>query len=441
MARSRPVFTSRGSGALLGGLLVLLLAFYTTNVLLFVVAIFLIGLVLAELLAFSIRTRGFGPESFTVERSECSSLVAVGGAGLLSARVTSHLRDGFYAELSDKIPGPLRVLDGDPHLLTWWGEGESLSVAYVVSPELRGLFDVGPVVVVAHDALGFAFKTARLESPWVVEAIVASEPPVTGHPTRLASPIVGQTSLSARGAGSDFRGLREYTTSDEFRHIAWSRSTQGTILVREFDRESQQDLVVLVDVGRGMATGVGYENALEKAVDAAAHVLRSTFDEGGRGGALLYGGRPAAYFAPGRGSSHEFRVFRELTGARLGPRASSLAGALDFLKIRLDRPTTLIVFGGVTEDLTRLSTTTATLRSDGHRLYVFLPEPVRMYPEIDDPTDRTAFEMLVEPETRRVHVAGSALESAGVAVGYFGRDDALGQIAALYARPGVGGGR
>ncbi|MGA8543326.1 MAG: DUF58 domain-containing protein [Thermoplasmata archaeon] len=433
MAVSKATFTGRGAGALSAGLLVLLLAFYTTNILVFVVAVFLLAFVLCELLAFTITTRGFGPDAFSVERVECSSLVAVGGAGLLSLRVTSRLPGGFYAEVSDTVPGPLAVREGDPHLLTWWTGGETLTIAYVVSPDLRGLFDVGPTLVVAHDPLGFAFKTARLENPWTVESMVESATPSLGHPTRLASLIVGQTSLSAPGAGSDFRGLREYEPTDELRRIAWTRSGQGKMYVRENERESQQDLVVLLDVGRGMATGSGYENALEKAIEAAARVLRLAFDEGGRGGLVVYGSRVLAYVPPGRGSSHEFRVFRELTGAEQSPTASSLAGALDYLRLRLDRPTSLFAFGSLTEDLSKLLTASATLQPAGHRLYAMVPEAGRMYGEITDPSHRDAFEMLVEPETRRARRAGTALASTGAAVGFFGKDDAIGAVVALYS--------
>jgi uncharacterized protein (DUF58 family) len=440
MARSKVAFTARGTGALIGGLLVLLLAFLSTNVLLFVVASFLIGFVLAEIVAFAVATRGFGPEAFSAERIECSALVAVGGAGLISLRATSRLPGGFYAELNDTIPGPLNVVEGDPHLLTWWGPGETVALAYVVSPNLRGLFPVGPTVVLAHDPLGFAFKQAGIDRSWTVESIVESASALPGHPTRLASPIVGQTSLSARGAGSDFRGLREYQTTDELRRIAWTRSTQGTLFVREFERESQQDLVVLLDVGKGMATGLGFDTALEKAVEAAARVLRVAFDEGGRGGLLVYGSRVLTYVPPGRGSNHEFRVFRELTGAELSGATSTLAVALDYLRVRAERPTTFFAFSGLTEDLNKLASATATLRSEGHRLYALVPEPGRMYGEIVDLSNRAAFDMIVEPETRRSLAAGRALEAAGAAVGFFGREDAVGAVAALYARQ-AGAGR
>jgi uncharacterized protein (DUF58 family) len=440
MDRGNTRLTPRGSGALIGGLLVLLLALFSANLVLLVVATFLLGFVLAELLVFALMTRGFAVDSFSLERVECSELVAVGGAGLVALRATSRMSSGFYAEVHDRVPGALPVVEGDSRLVSWWDAGARVSLAYVVSPAQRGVFPIGPVDIVAHDPLGFAFRSLRLEAPWTVESIIDSSSVLPGHPARLASPIVGQTSLSARGAGSDFRGLRDYAPSDEIRHIAWTRSTRGALLVREFERESQQDLVALVDVGKGMASGLEYATALEEALAAAARVLRIAFDEGGRAGVLLYGARVVAYVPPGRGSNHEFRVFRELTGAELGPSTPSLATALEYLRVHLERPTTLFAFGGLTEDGRKLAAATAAVRSAGHRLYALVPEPGRMYPEIADPARRAAFELIVDPETRRARAAGASLEAAGAAVEFFGRGDAVGAVAALYARQ-AGAGR
>ncbi|MGI0155346.1 MAG: hypothetical protein ACREDE_04340, partial [Thermoplasmata archaeon] len=51
-----------------------------------------------------------------------------------------------------------------------------------------------------------------------------------------------------------------------------------------------------------------------------------------------------------------------------------------------------------------------------------------------DPTERTAFELLVEPERRRAQRAGDAIERGGGAAGFFGRDDAVATVAQLFAR-------
>lgn len=434
MALSPLTFTARGVGALIGSLALLVVAFYTTNLLVFLVAAFVLGIFLASLLSFLLATRGFAPEAFEVRRVECSSLVKVGGAGLISVELTSLLPTGFYAEVYDPHSERLRVLEGSEHLLTWWSTRDTISLAYVVSPDLRGLLEVGPTVVVAHDTLGLAFKRAAFTNLWAIEALVQPPSAEIGHPIRLPSNVVGQTSLSARGSGTDFRGLREYEPSDELRHIAWTRSTQGKLYVREYERESQQDVVVLVDVGRGMAVGSGYDNALEASVDAAAQALAETFDEGGRGGVLLFAEGVRKFVPPGRGSGHEFEVFRALTDARVTPKPSALADAFRFLVPRLARPTTLLVFSLPGDDAGKLGAETSGLRRSGHRLYAFVPDVEGMYPPLGELVPAEAFHAILQPEVRRTRALTSALAGAGATVGLFERSGATEAVARLYAR-------
>ncbi len=434
MALSRLTLTPRGAFALVGALVVLVIAFYSSNILVFLVAAFLLGLVLASLLAFVVATRGFAPEAFEVARIECSSLVKVAGAGLVSVRLTSRLATGFYVEVHDPHSERLRVLEGSEHLVSWWPARATIALAYVVSPDLRGLLEVGPTIVVAHDPLGLAFKRATMDDPWTIEALVQPPSVEVGHPVRLPSMVVGQTSLSARGAGSDFRGLRPYQPTDELRHVAWSRSGQGTLYVREYERESQQDTIVLVDVGREMAIGAGYESALETSVAAAARALRVAFDEGGRGGVVLFADTVVQSVPPGRGAGPEFEAFRALTGARATARVSSLAGALRTLLPQLSRATTLLAFSLPGDDPTKLLEIAGGLRAGGHRLYALLPDVEGMYPELPAPTQQEAFRAILAPAVRRTHAVATALGSAGASVAQFGRDGAVDALIRLYAR-------
>jgi uncharacterized protein (DUF58 family) len=429
----RMALTGRGGGALAGALVVLLFAFYAANILLFVVAVFLVGFVLAELLSFAFATRGFGTDGFTADRVECSSFVGVGGTGFVSVRLSSHLAGSFFAELFDAHSDRLGLVEGEPRLLTWWPPSSTLRLAYVVSPKIRGLFTLGPVKVVAHDPLGLAFKSVELESLWPLEAI--SQPWSRGleNPVRLRSTVVGQTSVSTPGGGTDFRALRDYEVGDELRHIAWSRSTQGKLYVRQYERESQQDLVVLLDGGREMAMGGAYEDALEKAVPAAAEALRRSFDEGGRGGVVVFDRDVRAFDPPGRGVAHEFRVFRTVTGAQVGPRPAAFDTMLEYVVPRLRRPTSLLAFSSLGGDPSKFAAAVGAVREAGHRLSVLVPDARSMYAPIQDPTGREALELLIGPEVARTQRAVETLARAGASVRMFGREGATDVVSRLYA--------
>jgi uncharacterized protein (DUF58 family) len=427
-------FTPSGAGALVASFGALLLAFYTANLVVVLVAVFLSAFVLAELLAFAVATRGFSPEAFAASRVECTTFARVRGAALLTVRIASSLPGSFYAELYDPHPEKFEIVAGDAHLTTWWETGETVTLAYVASPQLRGLFDVGPTVIVAHDSLGLAFRAVALPTRWRVEAIPQPPSVRLGYPARLPNLVVGQTSLRSPGGGTDFHGLREYQPSDEPRNISWTRSGKGTLYVRQYERESQQDLLVLLDVGPGMAVGLPYADALETAVDAAAHVMRRSFDEDTRVGIVVFDDRVLRYVPARRGSDHEFRVFRALTAAQIEPRPASLAEALEYLLPRLGRATNLLAFSTVVGEPSRLASACANLQRRGHRLFVLAPDLGAMLPAATDATVQRSLELGYGPELAAGRARALGVQGAGAAVGFYGRDGALDVVNALYGQ-------
>ena len=427
------LLTARGAGALSGGFLLVLLAFFTANLLVYLVALLVLAIVLAELIAFAVATVGFGPGAFEARRVESSSFVGVGGYGFASVEVTSRLPGSFFVELTDRCPERLARVEGDAHLVSWWDPGETLVLAYVVSPRIRGYFDLGPTVVTAHDGFGLAVRSVALEVPWQIEAVAVPTGQGVAHPERLESGVVGQTWLAVRGSGSDFHSLREYEPGDEVRHIAWARSARGELFVRQYERESQQDLIVLLDIGRDMVLGLGYDDALEKSVAAAGAVLRLGFSEGGRCGAALFTSRLVAFEPAGRGWAHEFRTFRTLTRAAVSDEESSLAEALLLLAPRLHRPTSLLIFSSLAGDPSRLASACGALRHAGHRVYALVADVEAMFPPLTDPTDARAFQLVAGPDVHRAHAAAEALARAGALVARFGRAGAIDAVNRLYA--------
>src|SRR5207249_9888254 len=74
-----------------------------------------------------------------------------------------------------------------------------------------------------------------------------------------------------RGAGGEFRAVREYQRGDSLRHVHWpSTARHGTLIVQEFERERPASLAVVVDTWAD--TGGDEESALDLCCAAAASV-------------------------------------------------------------------------------------------------------------------------------------------------------------------------
>ncbi len=431
---TRVVLTPRGATLVAAGLLVLVLAFYTLALVLFLFATFVLAFVTAEILLFGWATRGFGPEAFATERVECSSFVAVQGVGMVAVRLRPRTTAGFYAEVFDAHPDRLEVVGGSPRLVTWWERGDEQTLAYLVRASSRGRFEVGPTRVVAHDTFGFAFRETALPTPWTLEAIPHYPSVRLRRSARFPTPTFGASPNPARGSGMEFHSLREYVSTDDPRRIAWSRSTKGPMYVREFQRESQEEVVVLLDLGRAMSAGPGTSEALEAAVEAAGFAAQYAVDEEIRFGLLLFSDHIVRHLRPERGAEHEFEIARALAGAEVEPCTSSLASVLDYLGPRLAFPAHLLAFTALDDPPAELARAWGGLARAGHQLHVFVPDLERLYPPIPDPVGQRAFEILRAPEVRRVEAHVEGVRSLGLPVARFGRRDATEGVTLVFAQ-------
>ena len=64
---------------------------------------------------------------------------------------------------------------------------------------------------------------------------------------------IGIKTYQQRGEGTDFKQLSEYRVGDSVRHIDWRATLRlGKPIVREFQDERDQCVMLLVDCGRRM---------------------------------------------------------------------------------------------------------------------------------------------------------------------------------------------
>jgi uncharacterized protein (DUF58 family) len=427
------LLTPRGGGLLAAGVLTLLLAFYTLSLIMFVLGVFVTAFVAAEILVFAVTTRAFTPTAFRAQRLECSSFVPVHGAAFVAVRIESELTSGVYAEVFDRHSDRLAIVEGSARLLTWWAPGTVKTLAYVTTPRVRGRFALGPTTVVTHDTFGFGYKLVDLDTPWTLESIPQYPSFHLRRPQRFPTPIFGQSPHSARGAGMDFHSLREYVSTDDPRRIAWTRSAKDTMYVREFQRETQEEVLVLLDLSPTMAAGPASADALEKAVDAAGVAAQYAQDEDIRFGLLLFSDRVVLHLPPERSPDHEFEIARALAGAEIEPRPSSLATALGYLAPRLRFPAHLLAFSTLEGDPAELARAWGALARVGHRLNVFVPDLEGIYPPLANEANDRALRLLLRPEVDRINHQVEQLRGLGVTAARYGRSGATESLNLVFA--------
>ncbi|MFV1959867.1 MAG: DUF58 domain-containing protein, partial [Planctomycetota bacterium] len=168
----------------------------------------------------------------------------------------------------------------------------------------RGWHVLGPLRLRSAYPLGLG--EARVEAPATARVLAR---PREGRPRRALRRLA---TADARGGprpdrhtrGPDvFHGIREYREGDDPRRIHWrTTARRGALTIAEWHREEARDLVVIL--GRCPSAGPSSHRAFERAVSAAATLVRLGTRSGARTRLLLGhpgrdGARPGGRGPPG----------------------------------------------------------------------------------------------------------------------------------------------
>ena len=222
-------------------------------------------------------------------------------------------------ELLDVLPAELVVVRGTNHLIAPLREGESLELAYVVRPLLKGDYPVGPLRLRSLDALGFASEDALAAPPSTLTVAPAIE---SLHRAKLGPrrtrPWFGHVSSRQIGAGSEFWGVREYVSGDDVRRINWKASARfDRLYSNEYQGERSGDVIIVLDARRESAIGTATENAVEIGVRAALGVTEHVLASKNRVG-LIVQRDVLDWVPPAFGRKQLYRILDHLIHVRAG---------------------------------------------------------------------------------------------------------------------------
>jgi len=173
--------------------------------------------------------------------------------------------------LEDRLP---YALGSRPRLvLERLGGQRASTVAYTVRAEVRGKYEVGPLVVRLTDPFGLCELTRSFTAVTHLTVV----PQVVALPNvRLAGEFVGGGDSRARSVavhGEDDIATREYRHGDDLRRVHWrSTAKMGELMVRREEQPWESHATVLLDTRRVGHRGEGPTASFEWAVSAAASI-------------------------------------------------------------------------------------------------------------------------------------------------------------------------
>jgi uncharacterized protein (DUF58 family) len=253
-------------------------------------------------------------------------------------------------EIRDATPASLHrepVRDRTVLPAQGWG-----AVNATLRPSRRGYAEMGPLTVRTAGPLRLAGRQGTVASTTRIKVY----PPLPGRAhivrrlDRVRALNTGSRSSAARGGGNEFDSLRDYQPDDEYRRIDWSATSRaGKPISRVYREERDQQLLLLLDAGRGMAASIEGASRFELAIDAGFALAELAAYVGDHVGMLAFGGGVDRMIGPRSGREQPRRILDLLFDVQPTLHAPDYVGAFASVLSRYRRRALLVLFTDLTD--------------------------------------------------------------------------------------------
>ncbi|MDB4942566.1 MAG: hypothetical protein JWP97_2100 [Labilithrix sp.] len=222
----------------------------------------------------------------------------------------------------------------------------TVTLRFEITPTRRGSRDLGAVTVRHALPLGLFWRQERT----VLAQNVDVYPDV--HAARELEMLRRQGredarvgSLRVRGGDTEFERLRPYRIGDESRHVDWRASARkDDLVVRQFQAESNQNVLFAIDVGRGMRGFSGGIGSIDHALGAALLTADVALRGGDRAGLLTFDDEPRSFLRPTGGRSGARKLTRATYALEANLAATDYRRAMVFLKTQVKARSLFVIF-------------------------------------------------------------------------------------------------
>ena len=258
------------------------------------------------------------PHRLQVDR-DLPATMGLGTQRVIQWRVRNPADRPLRVDLADELMPSLRPDDRRARLRV---PARGIARAEtVIRPTRRGRFSPTQLTVRVSGRWGLAARQRTVQVPGQLMVLPAfpSRKQAELRITRARLAEAGERTARARGGGTEFESLRDYTVDDEFRRIDWAATARSRApVVRTYRAEQNQTVIALVDTGRTMAGRIGEVPRLDFAMDAAMALTMVATRLGDRAGLVAFDESVRAVVPP-RGRRDQLSLVSEAL-ADTGPR-------------------------------------------------------------------------------------------------------------------------
>ena len=144
--------------------------------------------------------------------------------------------------------------------------------------------------------------------------------------------MAGQYKSVFRGSGIEFEEVREYSPGDDVKALDWKVSARlGKPFIKLYKEERESIVMLLIDMSASLQFGTFSGQKLEKVAEVASVLAFNAIKNSDKVGVIFFTDRVEKYIPPKKGSSHIWRVIKEIFTYVPQGKGTDVSGALDYV--------------------------------------------------------------------------------------------------------------
>ncbi len=239
---------------------------------------------------------------------------------------------------------------------------DNTDVSYRLTPLRRGIYNFGDLHVRCSGVLGLVVR----------QRIVQAETEIKVYPNLQAVRQyellvkrgmlhrIGLKNSRLFGEGTEMERLREYLPDDDYRRIDWKGTArQRKPIVREFETEKSQDIVIMLDTGRLMASPILLDTIdvpepertsqhamlkLDYAINATLMAAYVSTLKGDKVGLIAFADSVQQYLAPKPGKKQFLTMLEAIYSIPVHPVEPDFESAFTYLASKQRKRALIILF-------------------------------------------------------------------------------------------------
>lgn len=218
----------------------------------------------------------------------------------------------LWLEIEDRssvtFHGSRRIVTLAPRGIVSW--------TYSIPTRVRGIYELGPLSVVATDPFGF-FRMSRVFGGTSSILVYPNAPELRDFYIPPANqPGEGRFRRRTQNVTPMVSDIREYSPGDSYNRIHWPATARiGRPMVKQFELDPASDIWIILDLQSSSHVGDSEDGTEEASIQICASIARY-FTSANRSVGLISFGDSLRIEEANRGENHYTRILEALTRAR-----------------------------------------------------------------------------------------------------------------------------